>query len=88
MTKLQRYAFRLELALSILSGALAILTAIWRDWIERIFHADPDAGSGGLEWAIVFALALVAIAVAAHARKSYVRWAGAPAAMAHGPDRD
>jgi hypothetical protein len=76
MTKRQQYRFRLELVVSVLAGVLAVLTAIWHNWIEEVFHVDPDAGSGALEWVIVLALALIALSLGAHARKSYVRAVG------------
>jgi hypothetical protein len=26
---------------------------IWKDWIELVFHVDPDASSGAAEWTVV-----------------------------------
>src|SRR5262249_28874985 len=55
---------RVQLGLAALSAALAALTAVWPDWIEILFHADPDAGSGSLEWAICLSLAAAALTLA------------------------
>jgi hypothetical protein len=35
------------------------------DFIERLFHISPDGGSGLTEWAILLALAGIALATAA-----------------------
>jgi len=48
------------LAEFLLSGAclaLCAATIIYPQWIELIFGADPDGGSGDAEWGIVVALA-------------------------------
>ena len=45
-----------ESLLSAASGLLCVVTLIWRDWIELVFHVDPDRGSGALEWSIVAGL--------------------------------
>ncbi len=59
---------RFEKALAYLSAGLALLTLIWRDWIELVFRIDPDGGSGAAEWAVVVALATLSVACAALAR--------------------
>jgi hypothetical protein len=56
---------------SLIAGAalcLALLTVVWRDWIEEIFGVDPDNHSGALEWFIVVGLLVVAAALAVTAR--------------------
>jgi hypothetical protein len=63
-----RRRFWPEIALAVVSAALAALTLVWRDWIERVFGVDPDRGSGALEWSIVVALLLLAVVFAALAR--------------------
>jgi hypothetical protein len=64
---------RLEFALAVLCLALSILTAISGEWIEELTGLDPDAGSGALEWALVAALALAAVAAALFSRRDLHR---------------
>jgi hypothetical protein len=55
-----RFRAWLTSVICVLSLALAGLTVAVPDWIEEIFEASPDAGSGGAE----AGLALVFLAVA------------------------
>src|SRR5438094_9632 len=41
-----RQRFWIELALALASAALLVVTLLWNEWIELVFHVDPDAGSG------------------------------------------
>lgn len=59
--------------LGTLSGILFVVTLFSRDWIENIFHVDPDQGQGWVEWLIVVALALVAVGLGALARSEWRR---------------
>ena len=44
------------------------------DWIERLFHIAPDAGSGSLEFGLMVAAGIaVAMAVIGVAARRYVR---------------
>jgi hypothetical protein len=60
-----RARYRLEVIGAAVTGLAAALTAIVPDWIEEVFHVDPDSGSGSLEWLIVAALALATITLGA-----------------------
>ena len=68
-----RVRFWVEAVLAALATGLFFLTLVSRDWIERIFHVEPDAGNGSLEWLIVAALAVVAIGLIAAARSEWQR---------------
>jgi hypothetical protein len=59
---------QLELAAASLLAALAVLTIAVPDWIEAVFHVEPDGGSGLVEVAIVLAFALGAAALWLHRR--------------------
>jgi hypothetical protein len=52
---------------------LAVLTLVWRDWIEEVFGVDPDNHSGALEWFIVVGLLVVAAALAVTAHWEWRR---------------
>ena len=68
-----RLRFWAECSLAGLAAVLAVLTAIWPDWIELLFDADPDGGNGSAEWGIVIAFAAAAIIFAVLARFEYRR---------------
>jgi hypothetical protein len=68
MTTIVRRRFWLEAACASACGLLAVLTLVWRDWIEGVTGLDPDHHNGSLEWAIVGALVLVCAVGAARAR--------------------
>ncbi len=53
MARRVRYRFWVELAGTVASLFVTILTLVNKEWIEVMFHVDPDAGSGLLEWALV-----------------------------------
>lgn len=71
-----RMRFWVEAALAALATVLFVLTLVSRDWIERIFHVEPDAGSGALEWLIVAALLIASVALVTAARAEWRRAAG------------
>ncbi|HEY7812110.1 MAG TPA: hypothetical protein VIC62_02665 [Nakamurella sp.] len=62
---------RVEVVLAAVFAVLAVLTAIWPTWIEALFEASPDSGSGAFEWAIVGACGLLAVACAVLAGRDY-----------------
>ena len=68
-----RARFWLEAILAVLTTGLFFLTLYSRDWIEEIFHVEPDEGSGSLEWLIVAALFVVSVALIAAARSEWRR---------------
>jgi hypothetical protein len=68
-----RGRFWLEVVCSAVAALLGALTAIVPDWIEEVFHVDPDAGSGALEWGLVVALLAVAITLGQSARREHAR---------------
>jgi hypothetical protein len=68
-----RMRFWVEAALAALTTALFVLTLVSRDWIERIFHVEPDEGSGSLEWLIVAALLVASVALITAARSEWRR---------------
>lgn len=67
----RRYWF--ELAAAGLCSILFVVTFFWKDWIEIVFGADPDQGSGALEWLIVAALFVLAVTSSILARREWHR---------------
>ena len=59
---------RVEVWLSGSSAVLALLTLVWKDWIEIVFRVDPDHGDGSAEWWLVAGLAVVAVTTFALSR--------------------
>jgi|tagenome__1003787_1003787.scaffolds.fasta_scaffold20970229_2 hypothetical protein len=59
-----RVRVRVEAALSLLFGLLAILTAVWPAWIEGLTGVDPDRGDGTVEWTVVAALGVASVLLA------------------------
>jgi hypothetical protein len=39
-----------------LTALLATVTLFVADWIETVFHVDPDSGNGSFEWFVVIVL--------------------------------
>jgi hypothetical protein len=68
-----RVVFWLEAGLASLSGALALVTMFWRDWIEAITGFDPDHHSGSIEWLVIAGLLAVCIGVGLAARAEWLR---------------
>jgi Na+-driven multidrug efflux pump len=62
---------RIETALAVITGILAVVTLIWPTWIETLFGVEPDAGSGAAEWWVVVFLSGVAVASGLLARLDY-----------------
>ena len=74
-----RRQFWAETVLAVATAVFALLTAVWKDWIEIVFRVDPDRHSGSLEWAIVAAFALASVAFAVAARIEWRRIQSRPA---------
>jgi hypothetical protein len=68
-----RARFWIETGLGAVTAFLAILTLISKDWIEAVFHVDPDAGSGSLEWSIVAVCAALTVTFAVLAGREWRR---------------
>jgi hypothetical protein len=74
--------FWIESVAGSVTGFLAILTLVWRDWIEGVFGYDPDHHNGSFEWELVIACALLTVLFAALARREWRRAPARPAAVA------
>lgn len=68
-----RYRFWLESILGSITGAVAVVTIFWHDWIEAIFGVDPDKGNGSAEWLVVLILLVFTVALATGARLEWRR---------------
>jgi hypothetical protein len=66
----------LSIGTAVLAFVLALVTVVWRDWIEIVFGMEPDAGSGALEWAIVAGLLATSGALTLVARHEHKRATG------------
>jgi len=54
-----------ESAFGSAAGLLALVTAVWPDWIEVLTGIDPDRHNGSIEWVAVAALLAVAVSLGA-----------------------
>jgi hypothetical protein len=68
-----RRRFWTEVSLGAASLVLLVLTATWPGWIEALLGVDPDGGDGSLEWALVVALATLAVMFPWLARREWRR---------------
>jgi hypothetical protein len=64
-----RARFWIEAGLAAVAGMLAVVTLVWRDWIEALTGLDPDRHDGSLEWLIVAVLTVSAVVLAQLARR-------------------
>jgi len=58
---------------------LMSLTVAVPDWIERCFHADPDAHDGRIEWVVVAVCAALAVSAAVRGARRIGRAEARPA---------
>ena len=73
---LDRLLYRIEIAVALLSAALAVLSFIEPQWIERVFDEAPDGGDGSLErWVAGGGFAVAALIAAWLARRTRRRLA-------------
>jgi hypothetical protein len=72
-SRARRVRFWAESSIAGVALCLAVLTLVWRDWIEEVFGVDPDNHSGALEWFIVVGLLVVAAALAVTAHWEWRR---------------
>jgi MYXO-CTERM domain-containing protein len=73
MTERPGAIFVAESAYAITSAVFALLTLVWRDWIELTFGVDPDHHDGSLEWLIAVGLLALALLFGAMARREWRR---------------
>lgn len=71
-----RPVFWIEGLSAVVSGILAVLTLLWKDWIEILFHIDPDGGNGSAEWLFVLTSLGLAVTLSVLARYEWHRAAG------------
>jgi hypothetical protein len=81
MTNRQRYLIRAEITIAAVSAVWAVVTLFWRDWIELLFHWDPDHGSGNAEILIVVSLAILAVLLGSIARWQSIAWSSRTASV-------
>jgi hypothetical protein len=72
-----RRRFWIEVSASVIAFVLGLITWLWPDWIELLFHVDPDQGSGALEWAIVGGFFIGGLLAGVVARREQLRNHGA-----------
>jgi len=65
--------FWIESITASVTAFLALLTLVWRDWIEGVFGFDPDHHNGSFEWMIVAGLFAASLAFSFLARRSWRR---------------
>lgn len=65
--------FWVESILAFITAFLAVLTLVWRDWIEGVFGFDPDHHNGSFEWELVIACGIATVLLSALARRQWQR---------------
>jgi len=59
--------FWIEVAAAVICALAVAITLSSPQWIEAVFHVDPDEGSGALEWTVVVVLCVFALGFVAAA---------------------
>jgi hypothetical protein len=72
--------FWTESVLACIASFLAVLTAVWPDWIEGLTGFQPDTHNGSLEWILVVGCGLAAALLGTLARRQWRRAAVASSA--------
>ena len=73
-------AFWTESVLACIAGLLAVLTAVWPDWVEAVSGFQPDKHDGSFEWMLVVGSGLATVVLANLARREWRGAAIAPSA--------
>ncbi len=68
-----RARFWLEALLALITGLGFLVTLARRNWIEIVFHVDPDRQSGALEWTIIATLLVATVVSVVVARQEWRR---------------
>ena len=68
-----RKRFSLEVAASVVTTSILVLTVVWPNWIELAFRVDPDRNGGWVEWAVVVVCAVATVASIMGARMEWRR---------------
>ena len=55
------------------NAALSAVTLVWPDWLELVFHLDPDHGDGSFEWLVVGVTAVFALVLGVRAARTWER---------------
>jgi hypothetical protein len=71
MKDFSRLRFWLETVMAFITGALFLVTLVWKDWIEEVFGVDPDSHNGSLEWIVVAACLVATVVLSSLARAEW-----------------
>jgi hypothetical protein len=84
MSLMRKRLIAVEAVLASFAGLLAIVSVFWRDWIEILFHWDPDHHNGSAELLTMVSLAALCLLLGSAARWQTLRWRRA-ASISAGP---
>ena len=69
--------FWVESSAGVLSAVALLVTLAWPQWIETVFGADLDGGSGEAEWGLTAGLCALTVVMLLAARREWKRVAAA-----------